>query len=552
MRNNADSSYPSFPMPPALNLRLLKQTASLVLALFVLNFALTFHNVWPTLAITTRFELSVEIAILVLVLAVFFHFRRRIRPALLLSLAAVLTLMTLARYVEVTAPALFGRRVNLYWDARYLPHVTEMLAESTHPLLLVLFIAGALLLLGLIFTALYFSLRRLTRGFARPLEFRLLCSLMAALTFAYFMGHLNQPVHTLKYYSLPLSLTYWQQVQFINSVMANEASDVIPDQSSLKDYDLSALQGSDVIVQFIESYGATAFDNPTLAYSIGPALENFTNSIRETERRVVSAFVEAPTFGGNSWLSHSSFMTGLDINHLSTYNLLMTQNRTTLSDKFSTRGFRPVALMPGLRADWPEGAFYGFESIYGAEEINYQGPEFGWWRIPDQFSLQKMHELEFAVQPRDPLFMLFTSITPHMPFRPTPPYQPDWDRLLSDKPYDEEAVQNALDLLPEWTNLQPAYAGTLNYTFAYLSGYLSRHADDDFVWVILGDHQPPASVSGQDVRWDVPVHIVSDRNEIIESLLDSGFVEGLQPEPAPLSKIYLLPDILLSAFSSRP
>ena len=163
-----------------------------------------------------------------------------------------------------------------------------------------------------------------------------------------------------------------------------------------------------------------------------------------------------------------------------------------------------------------------------------------------------MHELEFAVQPRDPLFMLFTSITPHMPFRPTPPYQPDWDRLLSDKPYDDEAVQNALDLLPEWTNLQPAYAGTLNYTFAYLSGYLSRHADDDFVWVILGDHQPPASVSGQDVRWDVPVHIVSGRNEIIESLLDSGFVEGLQPEPAPLSKIYLLPDILLSAFSSRP
>ena len=40
-------------------------------ALVVLNFSLTFHNVWPTLWITTHHELSIEIAVLLLALALY-------------------------------------------------------------------------------------------------------------------------------------------------------------------------------------------------------------------------------------------------------------------------------------------------------------------------------------------------------------------------------------------------------------------------------------------------------------------------------------------------
>ena len=46
---------------------------------------------------------------------------------------ALVTLLTivfmLGRYAEVTAPALYGRPVNLYWDAEHLPKVGAMLAE---------------------------------------------------------------------------------------------------------------------------------------------------------------------------------------------------------------------------------------------------------------------------------------------------------------------------------------------------------------------------------------------------------------------------------------
>jgi len=536
-------------MPPPPNFRSILNWTSLLLSLFILNFALTFHNVWPTLGITSWHELSVEIAVLLLVLALYSHFRAAISPHLITVLAILLTILTLARYLEVTAPALFGRPVNLYWDAQYLPSVAGMLAEVATPLQIALIVAGTLLALALIFLVLRFSLNRVVHGLTKPREWRALALAASVLTLGYLIDYAHTSVHTLQYYSLPLTKTYWGQIKFVASALASETTEMLPPDEPLQDFDLSGLHGSDVIVQFIESYGAAAFDTPAIARTVTPAREAFADSVSATGRRVVSAFVTSPTFGGNSWLAHSSFMTGLNIDQLPKYDLLLTQQRTTLSNVFSTQGYRPVALMPGMRAKWPEGSFYDFAAIYGAPEIDYRGPEFGWWRIPDQFSLERLHSLEIARQPRQPLLVLFTTITSHMPFRPTPPYQADWSRLLSDTPFDQQAVDNSLTRIPEWTNLQPAYADTLVYNFNYLNGYLRNHADDDFFWVLIGDHQPPAAVSGPGVRWDVPVHIVSSDNAIIDALRQQGFVEGMTPAKAPISTIPELTVTLLSVFS---
>jgi hypothetical protein len=136
-----------------------------------------------------------------------------------------------------------------------------------------------------------------------------------------------------------------------------------------------------------------------------------------------------------------------------------------------------------------------------------------------------------------------------MPFRPTPPYQQDWPRILSDNPFEKQALDKSLSLLPEWKNMQPGYAETLAYTFTYISGFLSKQQDRDLVWIIIGDHQPPANVSGKDVRWDVPVHIVSENSEIIAALLQSGFTEGMTPANLPISTMHELPVTLLTAFT---
>ena len=105
------------------------QAALLLAALLLLNAALTFHNVWPTPAIELRGEWSVEIAVLVLGLALWLRQRDGLTRRAEVSLALLLGVFVLARYAEVTAPALYGRAINLYWDAQHVGGVVAMLAR---------------------------------------------------------------------------------------------------------------------------------------------------------------------------------------------------------------------------------------------------------------------------------------------------------------------------------------------------------------------------------------------------------------------------------------
>jgi hypothetical protein len=532
------------------SLTAIREWAPLALALFVLNFALTFHNVWPTWWITTRHELSIEIAVLLLALMLYARFVGALSPPMLTAVALLLTFMAVGRYAEVTAPALYGRAVNLYWDAQYLPHVAAMLAEVSNPLHVIALIATCLALLAGVFVVLRLALTTVVARLGSRVGQRLIGAGSAVLIGIYAVGYTSLPLDTLRYFSLPVVHTYWQQAEFIAAASSDTAAAaMLSTAEPLAQFSLSRLEGADVIVQFIESYGATAFDAPEIAAAVEPGRAEFAAAAAATNRRVASAFVASPTFGGASWFAHSSFMTGIDVRERGAYDLLLTQDRTTLSKGFAAQGYRPVALMPGLKNEWPEGAFYGFAAIYGERALAYQGPEFGWWRIPDQYSLARFAAQEMKPAPRRPLFVFFPTISTHVPFRPVPPYQPDWERMLSPLPYDAAPLDASLAVLPEWTNMRPAYAETLAYTFTYLGGFLREHPDAPLVWIILGDHQPAASVSGEGARWDVPVHVVSSNDAIIDALLERGFVEGSTPANAPLAAMNQLPALLLEAFA---
>lgn len=521
---------------------------TLVLALYGLNLCLSFHNVWPTPWVTTRHEVSIEIAILLFGLWLWLRWKRHIPPRLPGILAFIMMILTIGRYAEVTAPALYGRPVNIYWDARFIPHVIEMLVEAAHPLLVFALFAGAMLSLTGLFLLIRLALRRVAQACLHPIEHRAVALLTSALIALYLVGLAGVPVKRLHLYSLPVSAMLWQQAGFIGAAIgADETLDALTQEQPLGDYPLPKLGGADVMIHFVESYGAVAFDAPEIAATIADSRAELANAITATGRRVVSAFVESPTFGGGSWLAHSSVMTGLDIDHNGTYNLLLTRDVPTLSTRFRALGYRPVALMPGLRSEWPEGVFYRFEHIYGAAEINYRGPDFGWWRIPDQYSLARLDSLELDKPARPPLFVMFTSISSHMPFRPTPLYQPDWSRILGDTPFDEPALGAALAQLPEWTNMRPAYAGTLIYTFEYLAGFLREQAGRDLLLIVIGDHQPPATVSGEGARWDAPVHVISSNQALLETLKQQGFVDGLIPEQRPIGPMFGLSPMLLEA-----
>jgi phosphoglycerol transferase MdoB-like AlkP superfamily enzyme len=208
--------------------------------------------------------------------------------------------------------------------------------------------------------------------------------------------------------------------------------------------------------------------------------------------------------------------------------------------------------MPGMRQAWPEGAFYRYDAIYGRDDLTYEGPHFGWWSIPDQYSLAKLDALEGPRSSRAPLFAVFPTSTTHAPFGPVAPYLADWSKVLTADAYDSPEVDSLLAYTPDLTNLAGDYAHATSYDFMTFAGYLHQRPEDEFVMMLVGDHQPAAAVAGKDAPWTVPVHIVTSQVQVLDRLVAQGFQRGMTPARPSLGEMHELLPILMRAFAAPP
>lgn len=523
---------------------------ALGLALAGLNLALSFHNLWPTPWITARWELSVEVAALVLVLALLREWGHGPSPRLVHGLALVALLFTVGRYLEVTAPALYGRRINVYWDAQHLPRVTAMLVDGLAPWQIWLLGAGILALVATLYLLLRALLRLLLAGLAQPAPRRASLLLGAALVALYAGGHLHPRIHTLQWFSLPVSATYAQQAGFVYQALAGQPTLEV-DAPPLPDSSLARLGGADLLILFFESYGATTLDRPELAQALAEPRRRLAAAVEETGRTVLSARVRSPTFGGASWLAHASFLSGIEVRGNQRYQQLLTTGRETLVHRFAGRGYRTVGVMPGLRRAWPEGAFYGYDRIHDAASLDYRGPAFGWWRIPDQYALARFDALERGRREDQPVMAVMSSITSHAPFHPVPPCQRDWQAVLGPDAYGMQGGGGRAEGRPGG-GMREDYLAAIEYMLTCLAGYLRHRAGDDLVLVVIGDHQPPARLTGPAAPWEVPVHVIARNRSLMDALASEGFVAGLEPAPDGIGAMHELAAMLLRAWDGDP
>lgn len=516
------------------------------LALLLLNASVTFENVWPTPAVTWGASLSLELAALVLLLAMAHRsagwLSRRILPALWVLLVA-------GRYVDVTAPGLYGRELNLYWDSQHLGNVAAMLARAAPPWAVVLSAAGAALLVVAAYVLARVAFLRIAAAMEGRASRRALGTLAALMVVLFAARQMVTALPAAPAFADPVSVAYARQARYVAAMTGTGVVAPALGPSPALDSGLERLQGVDVLLVFVESYGAVTFETPAISDGLGASRADMEAAIRDTGRGVVSAYVESPTFGGSSWLAHLSLISGVEVRDQYAYTSLMTSQRDTLVTNFARRGYRTVALMPGMRQEWPEGAFYGFDVIYGNDLLEYDGPYFGWWTIPDQFALAKLDALERDRPSRAPLFAVFPTSTTHAPFGPVAPYQPDWSRVLTKDAFDPDDLDRALAASPDLTNLRPSYVRAMAYEYATFAGYLREHADDGMVMILLGDHQPPAAVSGPDVPWRVPIHVIARNRAVLDALASRWFIRGLEPALPSIGPMHTLVPMLLDAFS---
>jgi hypothetical protein len=516
-------------------------------AVVLLDASLAFQNVWPTPMIRWSGELSVECGVLLILVVAAQLSLGPLSGAAIGWLTAGWLLLVLGHYADVTAPALYGRDINLYWDVRYMPDVAAMIARAAPLWLIVCVVAAVAAILGLLYVVFRWAIRCIA-GVAFDAKQRAPIFMAGVTIVALFTAQqLGRHFDTEPAFATPVTLTAARQVQLVAGAL--RASKTLPPSPPMT-ADLARVRDADVYLVFIESYGSIAFERRDMAPQLAAARTDLDAAIHATGRDVVSAFVESPTFGGSSWLAHLSLMSGVEVRDPETNARLMTERRETMVTAFKRAGHRAVALMPGLRQVWPEGGFYGFDEIDGATRLDYGGPEFGWFAIPDQFSLAKFDALEAAQPSRAPRFVFFPTISTHFPFIPTPPYQPDWSRIFDAHPYDGPSIVRAYAQQPDWTHFGPGYVQAIAYDYATLAGYLRRPAPRDVVMILLGDHEPAAAVSGEGASWDVPVHVIASRPQILDRLRAHGFRAGLTPARPSLGHMHTLLPVLLDAFST--
>jgi hypothetical protein len=517
----------------------------------ILDASLSFGSLWPTPLIRWSGQLSVECAILVAALALFWHLRGRPPAWLLRCVAACWVALTLGRYAAVTSTALFGRDINLYWDSRHFSAVGAMLARVASPLEIVGVALATIAVPLAIYGVLRWALGRVSAVMEEPRWRRAIAAACLVVMALFTLERLTMQPDASPLMPSPVSYTYVRQVGMVADVLLGRNERAIGDGPSLPS-ELSAIDGADIVLVFVESYGAVTYDRPEFARALDTRRARFADQAHANGLDVVSGFVESPTFGGSSWLAHVSFLTGVEVKDEGSNVRLMAQKRRTLVTALASRGYRTVAVMPGLQEYWPEGAFYGFDRIYDTQQLAYKGPSFGWWPIPDQFALAQLQHLELEKKDRAPVFAFLPTTSTHTPFTPTPPYQASWPRMLTAQPYDEAEYLRAWAEPPDWLNLAPSYLRSMDYALATLGGFLGLPRTRDVVVVLIGDHQPPAVVSGEGAPWDVPVHVVSSRRAFLDALTVRGFSKGMHPQRAPLMRLHELMPALTSAMVGSP
>ena len=526
-----------------------------ILAVVLLDASITFSNVWPTPGVKWTGAPSVELA--VVLLALIFAFEGgRVAPSsrrLLRWLSVGWMVLILGRYVDVTAPALWGRDLNFYWDLRFLPDVAAMLVGASRQAVLLgtVVVIAVAAVFGLLFVAVRWAFGQVTATLAER-RGRVVLGAVATLGVAMFalqaagLFGLDLLGQEWRLFPRPVTQVYARQIRLVTQAVTRSVE--LPPSPDL-DASLTRVRDADVFLLFIESYGAVTFEKPEFNARLQQPRAGLDRAIQDTGRDVVSALVESPTFGGSSWLAHISFLSGIKVADPDLNALLMTEHRPTVVTNFAKRGYRTIAMMPGLWYPWPEGAFYGFQVIYDGPRLDYKGPSFGWWDMPDQFTLAKLDEQELSKETRTPLFVFYPTVSTHTPFTPLPPYEPDWQKMLTPHPFTDAELDKAYVGEPDYMDLGPAYVDAVSYAYQTLAGYVRQRAGRDYVMILIGDHQAPALVSGEGAPWDVPMHVITNRRDILDALAAHGFVRGLTPSRPRLGQMHDAVPLVLDAFS---
>ena len=316
---------------------------------------------------------------------------------------------------------------------------------------------------------------------------------------------------------------------------------------------LTGLRGKDVLLVFMEAYGQQAVEGRQFSPEVDAVLSKGDKQLASEGFSARSGFLDSATYGGISWLAHSTLQSGVWVNSQRRYNDLMTTNRFTLSDAFKQAGWRTIDDVPSNDYYWPQGtSYYHYDKLYDRRNVGYKGPTFTYASMPDEYTYAALQRLELSKTHRKPLFAEVDTVSSHMP----------WNRIPEQVPWNQLGNGSIFNKIPEdhstgafWSNpprVQAAYGRSIVYSLNALLSFFKHDHDKNLVMIMLGDHQPLPIVSGHNSNHDVPISIISHDPKVLKQIGSWGWNAGLQPKPtAPVWPMSAFRNQFLGAFDSH-
>jgi phosphatidylglycerophosphate synthase len=483
------------------------------------------------------------------------------RPLRILAwiVGPLLGLVVIVKVLDLGLYATFDRPFDPIADWRYTGIGIETLRDSVGRGQAYVVVAGVAILIVslLVFTTL--AVRRLIRFAAghRRWSVRAVLGLGAAWVLCWAFG--AQLVPQLPVASTSASSLAVDEVAAVRAGIRDRA--VFADEirrdrfrATPGDQLLTGLRGMDVVVVFVESYGKVAVQDSAIAPGIDALLDESTGQLEQAGFHARSAFLTSPTFGGASWLAHSTLQSGVWANRQWRYDQLVETDRVTLSQAFKRAGWRAVDFVPANDRAWPQASFYGYDQVYDQRNLGYAGPAFAYAPMPDQYVFLALQRLELAKAGRPPLFAEVDTVSSHAPWTRIPEVVA-WNEVGDGSVYDGMPAGDVSTsaLWSDSEDVRAAYARSVEYSLKALISFVEQYGNDDLVLVVLGDHQPSTVVTGlhPDLSHDVPVSIIAHDPSVFDRIGGWGWEDGLRPSPqAPVWPMSSFRDRFLSAFSA--
>jgi len=464
-------------------------------------------------------------ALILVLLLISFTLKRWLSGLLVLVLGVLLLL----RLADIGSYLAFNRRFNPLVELHLISDGWNLASTSTGPLQASIIAAVTLLLL---LVAAYFLYRSFLIIANTPAPWRKFTLWLAAIALA--AGGTALMTNQKFDYGVIVSANVVPEIrQRINRIIFSVRDQKIFLNDLQKDSVLdvrqptfSALKDKDIIVLFIESYGRGYLDAERFKEQSHTLLSSVEQTISDAGLGSRSGWLTSPIRGGRSWLAHASFQAGLEIDNQARFDRLITTPRQSLTRLFGQAGWTTIGVMPAIQYDWPEGTWYGFDQLYVSQELGFAGDRFGYVTMPDQYTLSHFERVIRAPM-QTPVMATIALLSTHAPWTPLP-RKLDWNAIGDGSIYDGSHRFGEKISWKYRSKVQEQFVQSFDYTMDVVAEYAARYADDAVI-IVLGDHQPAPIINGWGKSGDVPIHIISNDEELLRRLPEGSWTQGMIP-----------------------